>query len=653
MSSQIPVPVAKTVDDVTSDWLSAVLQREVEIASIVPIGTGQMSGSFRVTFGEGETVVVKLAATDANSRATGVGLGAYRREISFYAHLADRATGAVPGCHLAVYDEDEGWFTLVLEDIVGAEQGDQIRGCTVEEARLALRTLARVHAPVMGDLHVGTLDFLNVPNPLTQQLAGALLPGFLERYGDRVAPEHAEVLERFVPVIDAWFADRRPPLGLVHGDYRLDNLLFAADRCTVVDWQTLQWGPALYDVSYFLAGAFDADVRRAHEEELVRLYHDELLAHGVRALSWELCWEEYRRQAFGGLLMTVVAAMVVEQTERGDEMFMTWLRRNAQQVLDLGSLDLLPEPGALTALVPDAADEGCHEPGPEATWSESWYFDAASADGTVGVYARIGRVVNGGHTHVIASIVREGRPAVMVAMPTGPLPPADDREQSVSADGVTLTQVCEEPLKRFRVTLDGRAAAFADHSGPLRGEPGEPVDVAFDLVWETDAVPYQWRGATRYEIPCRVTGTIRVDDTEIAFDGPGQRDHSWGSRDWFASDWMWSGFHLEDGTRTHAVGVPTIPGMGIGYVQRDGDVHELTGLQMSATFADDGLATGARLEHQADGPVVDVEPVGFGAVLFTADDGRRAEFPRALARLRTEDGRQGVGWIEWNRNTPA
>ena len=36
-----------------------------------------------------------------------------------------------------------------------------------------------------------------------------------------------------------------------------------------------------------------------------RIYHDELLAHGVKDFGWEQCWEEYRRQSFHGILMTV------------------------------------------------------------------------------------------------------------------------------------------------------------------------------------------------------------------------------------------------------------------------------------------------------------------------------------------------------------
>ena len=66
--------------------------------------------------------------------------------------------------------------------------------------------------------------------------------------------------ERLVATLDAYLAQEGEsggPRGLVHGDYRLDNMLFGeagAERpLTVVDWQTVTWGPATTDASYFLA----------------------------------------------------------------------------------------------------------------------------------------------------------------------------------------------------------------------------------------------------------------------------------------------------------------------------------------------------------------------------------------------------------------
>ncbi len=644
----------RTPDDIGPAWLSGALDRPgLEIASVEPIGTGQMSQNLRITFsqdgGPAETVVVKLASDDPTSRGTGVGMGAYFREVAFYRNLAARLGDPVPTCHLAEYDTAEGWFTLLLEDVVGATQGDQIAGCSMQDAQLALRALARIHRPVMNDLALGTADYLNQPNPLGTALLTQLLPGFLERYADRIDPAHAEVCERFVPSIDALAADVRPPLGLVHGDYRLDNLLFGNGECRVVDWQTVSWGHAMTDAAYFIGGGLTTEDRRAHEEDLVRLYHEELLAQGVTNFSWDECWEGYRRGAFHGLVMVIAPAMVVVRTDRGDDMFMTTLQRHAQQILDLDAFDLLPAPEATapTPLRPDPADEGRHAPGAEPLWNESWYFDGVSDDGSLGVYVRTGRLPNQDECMYVACITGPDRPSIMLATST-PLPPAEDDAQEIRTDVLHATQVCAEPLQRFRVTLEATAGAHDDHAGPLRGEPGDPVEIAMDLVWETDGVPFQWRQSTRYEIPCRVTGTVRVGDEEIAFAGPGQRDHSWGARDWWAVDWMWSALHLDDGTHTHAVGIPQMPGYGVGYTQRGDGITEITTVNATHEIADDGLVSAATIASGPGVPTLTVEPVAYGAIRLDAPDGRLSLFPRAMCRVTAEDGRTGTGWVEWN-----
>jgi len=661
MSTHAPVTGRQTVadalirtpDQITGPWLGEVLGREaLVIDKVTRIGTGQMSQSHRVCFRAGAasgSVVVKLASDDETSRATGVGMGAYYREIAFYRNLAPLVGGSLPACHLAEYDEAEGWFTLVLEDIADATQGDQIAGCTPAEAEIALRELARLHAPVLNDLSLGTREYLNLENPINQGLMTMLLPGFLERYADQIAPEHAEVCRTFVAVADAWLADRRPPLGLVHGDFRLDNLLFTTDGCTVVDWQTMTWGPAMMDASYFLGGGLSVADRREHEERLIGVYRQELLAAGVHNLSWETCWTEYRRQTFLTLIMVVAPAMLVVRTDRGDEMFMTLLERVCQQILDLDSLALLPAPGAKPApLVPDAADEALHVPGPEPLWNESFYFDAVSTAGDLGLYVRLGRLPNQGACLYTASVVRPGKPTVMVVDAAAPLPDATDEKASISTAAITATQQCDEPLRRFRIGLVATAAAYEDPADVLRGEPGSPTQVSLDLVWETDGTPYAWRASTRYEIPCRVSGTVEIDGEVITFDGPGQRDHSWGSRDWWANDWMWSAFHLSDGTRTHTVTAPEIPGFAVGYDQRDGEIVELVSGTTTQEFGSDGLVRSARISTEPGGAVAEVEPLAFGPLRLVAPDGRETHFTRAMARVRTSDGRTGLGWIEWN-----
>jgi hypothetical protein len=646
----------RSAEEIGASWLEQALGRPaLELLGSEPIGTGQMSESHRVRFREGggaeESVVVKLASADPTSRATGFGMGAYYREVAFYRELAPRIGEPLARCHLAEYDAGEGWFTLVLEDKRDAVPGDQIAGCDAGQAQIALGALARLQAPVLGHDAVGAADYLNLPNPLDQALLTQLLPAFLERYGGRVADEHAELCRRFVASLDAWSADRRPPLGIVHGDYRLDNLLFADGQVTVVDWQTVGWGPALADASYFLGGCLPVQERRSHEERLLRGYHEELLELGVTGLGWERCWEEYRRSCFAGLVMTIAASMVVQRTERGDDMFMSWFARNAAQALDLDAVELLPaaRSGPPAALRPAAEDEGRHDPGSEALWNESWYFDAVSDDGALGVYVRLGRLPNQGVALYSACICGSGRPAMMLVDAAAPLPAADDDEQAIQTAAFAAAQRCEAPLERFAVRARGTAEAHTDESAPLRGERGEPVEIAIDLVWETDGVPYAWRASTRYEIPCRVSGVVRVGDEEIRFSGPGQRDHSWGARDWWAVDWMWSALHLDDGTHTHAVGLPDMPGYGVGYVQRDGELREIETVNTDSELGPGGLIESATISSAPPQLDLEVEPLAFGALRLEAPDGRVSLFPRAMCRVRSADGRTGSGWVEWNR----
>ena len=57
--------------------------------------------------------------------------------------------------------------------------------------------------------------------------------------------------------------------------------------------------------------------------------------------AWDACWEEYRLGTFAGLLMAVAASMLVERTDRGDQMFLTMADRHARHALHLEAPDLL------------------------------------------------------------------------------------------------------------------------------------------------------------------------------------------------------------------------------------------------------------------------------------------------------------------------
>jgi hypothetical protein len=112
---------------------------------------------------------------------------------------------------------------------------------------------------------------------------------------------------------------------------------------------------------------------------------------------------------------------------------------------------------------------------------------------------------------------------------------------------------------------------------------------------------------------------------------------------------MWSALHLDDGTHVHAVGVPQMPGYGVGYVQRDGAVTEIERVHSEARDAEDGLPVAASIRCGPPELELDVQPLAYGALRLQAPDGRISLFPRAMCLIRAADGRRGWGWVEWNR----
>ncbi|OBJ03222.1 phosphotransferase [Mycobacterium alsense] len=657
--------------DLTAAWLAAAIGTgPVSDFAVERIGTGQMSECYRVRLtyerpeaGWPASVVLKVAASDPVSRQTGSALGLYEREVRFYGDIAPRLGGPIAPCYHAALDTATGVFDLLLGDAGPAVVGDEIAGATTDQARIAVVELGRLHGPLLGDTTLAEAPWLNRDAPLNQAMIATLYAGFVERYGDLIAPEHRVVCERLVAAFDGYLAQESEPSrirGLVHGDYRLDNLLFGtagADRAlTVVDWQTVAWGPALTDLSYFLGCALRTEDRRERYDELLGAYYEALGPHppiGPADVA-----EGVRRQSFFGVMMAIVSSMLVERTDRGDRMFMTMLQRNCDHVLDTDALATLP------AAAPDAAgpeplrpsedDELAHAPTAEPLWSESWYADFVDAAQGLGGWFRIGLIANQKKAWVHALLCGPEMPTVAVAdaevaLPTDPW--------AVRTDAFEAGHSATVPLRAYRVDVRGRGEAYPDPSALLRGEPGTPVEVTMNLVWTTDGAPYKYRVTTRYEIPCTVSGTVTVDGTGYRLDAvPGQRDHSWGVRDWWSMDWIWTALHLDDGTHLHGVNIriPGAPEFSIGYAQKpdgaDVTVTELATVASREAFGANGLPLNAALNLSPGEIAADLEVRGHAPVRLTADDGRASQFPRAWARVRTADGRSGVGWVEWNRH---
>lgn len=359
MSETVAAGVVDDPRELTPEWLTATLRAagaDVEVVDVraEAIGTGQIGSTYRLHLRYGgdstdvpPTIVAKLAGGDAAMRSRVA--GGFVKEVGFYARLADTVAVRRPRCWHAAISDDTTTFTLLLEDLADARPGVQAEGCSASHALDAVRNVAGLHAPRWNDPSLLDHEFLTPSDEATAAFVGELLVGatedFVARYDAQLDDTDKATLREAARANAAWQMARREPFAVVHGDYRLDNLMFPVQGAGVcaLDWQTVTVAPPLRDVAYFLGNSLHTDVRRAEEEHLVAAYHAELVARGVADYSADDCWIDYRLGQLQGPMITVLGCMfaTAERTERSDGMFLTMATRSVAAIRDLDSFGLL------------------------------------------------------------------------------------------------------------------------------------------------------------------------------------------------------------------------------------------------------------------------------------------------------------------------
>lgn len=343
--------------DVTAAWLADVLARrgtaaDVASVDVAPVGTGQTGATFRVTATYGtnahslpDSFILKLPSGDDAVRDR-VSLG-YRSECAFYQSVAERVTIPIPECfHCEITDEGAS-YALLLADQAPAVQGDQIAGCGVEEARLAVRALAGLHGPTWCDPHWQSFEGLAMSITGEDAIRGMgeiakMAAGItVDKLQGKLNDADAETLVAAMALVTPWLLNAPERFALLHGDYRLDNLLFDGERVAVVDWQTLGIGLAGRDLAYFTGTSLEPELRVQVERGLVSEYHEALREQGVGDYDADTCWHDYRLGMIQVPLISALGCAFSIETERGDDMMAAMLRRGCQAIRDLGTLDLI------------------------------------------------------------------------------------------------------------------------------------------------------------------------------------------------------------------------------------------------------------------------------------------------------------------------
>jgi len=355
MSSPSPRIITDPAE-LSPEWLTTVLRGsglDVKVASLrsEPVGTGQMAHNERIYLeyegdakGAPATLVGKFPSPSEASRAAGA-RGGYRSETLFYTELAEKLPIRTPECFYGAISDDHTTFTLLLEDLAPAQQGDQIGGGSDAQIEAAVRNLAGLHAPRWNDPSLAGLDW--IAQGTSDEFALYIemgTPAFIERYKESLSEEAAETLRGFAAGVRRWLEIAPREKTLVHGDYRLDNLMFETTtegiQVAAVDWQTLSVGCGGQDLAYLLGNSSPPEQRRKHEEHMLGVYRESMAELGIERSADEV-HADYVYGTFQGPSITMLGALFVGQTDRGDEMFMAMAHRATTQIRDLNALELL------------------------------------------------------------------------------------------------------------------------------------------------------------------------------------------------------------------------------------------------------------------------------------------------------------------------
>ena len=176
----------------------------------------------------------------------------YERETRYVSELDPLTTARTPEAYVSERQGDR--FIILMEDMTDYKVGSQVLGADLAQSQIAVDELAKLHAAFWNKVN----HLASVPN--------------LQAYMDSA------------------------PLTLVHGDFRMENLLYGCepghDPVSVIDWQGPLCARGMNDVALFLGQSTTTEVRRAYERELLARYVQGLQAWGVEDISLAAAWED-------------------------------------------------------------------------------------------------------------------------------------------------------------------------------------------------------------------------------------------------------------------------------------------------------------------------------------------------------------------------
>jgi aminoglycoside phosphotransferase (APT) family kinase protein len=302
-------PLPSTPEAVDAAWLSRTMAARhpgIRVDHVEVTGVDEVTNThvrLQVVYAEPagapERLFCKLPPLDPARRELIARTGMGPREARFYTELAPTLPFRVPRVSVALHDDRDGSFVLVMEDLeaAGCTVPDGTAGIAPDSAARALEDLAELHHRFQDPARRAALPWIPTARP-DPAYGAALLRQGLDHHRDRLSDEFAALAELYIARADdlqaLW---HRPPLAVIHGDPHIGNLFDDHGRTGFLDWGILRVGAPMRDASYLLMMAMSIEDRRRHERDLLRHYLEARGALGGERIEFDDAWSAYRLHA--------------------------------------------------------------------------------------------------------------------------------------------------------------------------------------------------------------------------------------------------------------------------------------------------------------------------------------------------------------------
>ena len=358
--SNAGIPAAP--EDMTPEWMTDVLRSrgvlaKARVTSVraagIAAGSGFVGRILKLKLGYDieekgapRALVAKLSVADPEMRKILQDFCA--REIRFYEEISREARLRTPRRYYSELDIDTGESILLLEELVHARVGNNVTGCSLDDARRAVIDLARFHASWWGTPRLEEIRWLRAFSDDAVAADGRYRDSwetFTAKFADLLTDSILELGLRFMEEIFRVYGRMSErPRTFLHGDFRLDNIFFddADGSIVAIDWQIPAKGRGPTDVAYLLALCLHTEQRRAVEIDLLRTYHTVLLAEGVREYDFDACLADYRLGLLQPVYRLVTAGARYDFTsERARDLCRVAIQRTDAAATDHNLMDLL------------------------------------------------------------------------------------------------------------------------------------------------------------------------------------------------------------------------------------------------------------------------------------------------------------------------